>query len=334
MFLNNFFYFLLILIITYFGLKIYIKNFSKFKNLIRNEPLFSLQEEDDKTLKGAGTVFSIVFAIFFLVKLNYDDAFKTILPNRWYFFLVGIFFLSFVSFYDDLKKINPITRLIVHFVLIYFSITMLDLNHDYVPLKLMVFIFLVLWIYLMNISNFLDGSDGILSIQSIFFLFGIIIYSSFYAIDSFSFFLAKTFCPIIICFLVFYNKPIAKCYMGDAGSICIGYLIGYIFCEEVISGRWQHVSILYMYPMMDCTITIIKKIKNGHLPWARLSDYFFLIPLKNKKLSKDQFFKIYCYFQFFNFLFLLGFIYLTKFFFLFSIILNIIQLYYYNNFKK
>ena len=86
--------------------------------------------------------------------------------------------------------------------------------------------------------------------------------------------------PILIAFL-FYNKPIAKLYMGDSGSIFLGFLIGYICISLFLKGYWNLAFSLIIIPFLDCTITLIKKTLKGHSPWKRLFDYFFLIPIKS-----------------------------------------------------
>ena len=35
------------------------------------------------------------------------------------------------------------------------------------------------------------------------------------------------------------------------------------------------------YSLIDCTTTLIKKTIKGNYPWARMFDYYFLIPIKN-----------------------------------------------------
>ena len=53
-----------------------------------------------------------------------------------------------------------------------------------------------------------------------------------------------------------------------------------------MQGYWKLSFILLMYPLLDCTVTLFIKIKNGHYPWARLFDYFFR---SNKKNNDHKF---------------------------------------------
>jgi UDP-GlcNAc:undecaprenyl-phosphate GlcNAc-1-phosphate transferase len=86
-----------------------------------------------------------------------------------------------------------------------------------------------------------------------------------------------------------FNKPPASLFMGDAGSIFIGFLIGYISIQLIIINRADIVISLLSYTYVDCTITIIKKTLKRQAPWARLFDYYFLIPIKNKQTHKTVF---------------------------------------------
>jgi len=72
--------------------------------------------------------------------------------------------------------------------------------------------------------------------------------------------------------------------MGDAGSIFLGFLNGFFFLE-LFSLNYINLSIsIFSYMLIDCTITLIKKIRRGYMPWVGLYDYYFLMPaLKNKK---------------------------------------------------
>lgn len=77
--------------------------------------------------------------------------------------------------------------------------------------------------------------------------------------------------------------------MGDAGSIFIGFLIGYISIQLIIIQRVDIVISLLSYTYVDCTLTIIKKTLKKQTPWARLFDYYFLIPIKNKHTHEKVF---------------------------------------------
>ena len=151
------------------------------------------------------------------------------------------------------------------------------------PLKLSILLALVIWVYFINITNFIDGSDGFCSIHIIIFFLGILLINYLFNINLFSAVIAKVLLPIIVSFL-FFNFPNAKIYMGDAGSIFLGFLVGYSFLELSVAGHLFYALSLYAYPIIDCTICILNKFFRGYFPWERHGDYFFLKVKKRQVL--------------------------------------------------
>ena len=265
---------------SFFLLNLYLTKFT-FNQLYDKNP--SGFGSNKKTLTGSGIIFSIVLLIN-LIFYNFNVNYIEFLPNRFYIFILSIILLSFISFYDDLKPLDPRIRLIAQTIIIYFSLTLIDLEYFDLPLKLMIFISLFFWIYITNITNFIDGSDGYLSVNAISFFLGIIIINQFYPEEFFSNYLAIVLFPVLLSF-IYFNKPKAKIYMGDTGSILIGYVMGFCLLEFILSDYWYLAISLYFYPFLDCTLTLIKKIISGRSVFKRDFDYFFLKPIKKKQIN-------------------------------------------------
>jgi UDP-N-acetylmuramyl pentapeptide phosphotransferase/UDP-N-acetylglucosamine-1-phosphate transferase len=125
----------------------------------------------------------------------------------------------------------------------------------------------------------MDGLDGFLATYSIFFSLNCFIY--FYSFNNESFFYLFSLFLLVICsaFLIF-NKPSAKIFLGDSGSIFIGYSIGFLSLFFLSILRLDIMISLICYPFIDCTLTIINKMLKGKYPWERLFDYNFLKPVK------------------------------------------------------
>ena len=240
-----------------------------------------------KTKTGCGIIFSFIVTLNLFYILIYDLN-SELFPNRFYVFLISVFLLSVISFYDDLKPLDPRIRLIAQTVIIYFSLTLVDVEYFDLPLKIMIFIYLIFWIYITNITNFIDGSDGFLAVNSISFFFGIVILDQFYPETFFSYQIAIIFLPVLLSF-IFFNKPKAKLYMGDTGSVLIGYVIGFCLLELITTPYWYLSICLYSYPILDCSITLLKKILSGKSVFKRDFDYYFLKPIKK---SQNNNFKI------------------------------------------
>ncbi len=233
---------------------------------------------------GSGIIFFLIFQVSFIIFFLNNDLFLKILPKNYFLIIFGVSILCIVSFYDDLKKIHPVVRLAIQITIIMLCISTLYLDKFFLPLKLTIFLFVYFWVYLINVVNFTDGSDGFLATNSIIFFLSIILLQINTELTA-SFFFCFFILPSILGYLIF-NKPPAKIFMGDSGSIFLGFFIGYISLETILNGYYNIVISLLAYPLIDCTYTLIKKTLNGNYPWARMFDYYFLLPIKKNKNHK------------------------------------------------
>lgn len=324
-------YFFLIFssLLTIFFLKKFNYISKKFKLLDSK----NLHYSNKATPTGSGIIFLIIF-LFGNILLFTTNNFEHLIPNRYYLLIISAIILSLISFRDDIKTIDPILRLIIQFACIYIAMTNLNLNTFELPFKLVIALIFFLWVYNINITNFIDGTDGFLITHTIFCFVNILLLHLTSEQNFFSQFIAMILLPASIIFLYF-NKPIAQVYMGDAGSIFLGFLLGYSFLELLSYGYWNISLSLIAYPLVDCSICLLKKLKKGIMPWVGMYDYYFLKPaLHNKSNHKI----ILLYFVFFNFLNLIiiqiQYILNEKLLSSLSILLSLLLIYIYKNFKK
>jgi len=264
----------------------YIRSNAYFKKNFSTSDEFLLDPKrniSSKVITGTGIIFLILFCLSNTFIFFFDK--NILFPNRYFFSVFFLCILTIFSFFDDKKSIDPILRLIIQLICVYVSIASINISFFPIPLKVSMLIGIIIWIYLINITNFIDGSDGFCAVNTISFFIGLLVIDN-YVIDLFSSHFAYILVPILLVFLLF-NFPNAKIYMGDTGAVFLGYLIGFSFLEVAIATNIIYPIILFIYPILDCTITLIKKIYRGYMPWARHGDYFFL-ELKKKTPFKDR----------------------------------------------
>jgi len=302
--------------------------------ILKKKKLYDLDtlnlNKSSSVITSLGISFLICFFIIFCYYV-YEKSILDVLPNRYYIFFGSLIILSLVSLWDDIKEIDPKFRLIIQLILVYFSLTNLDLRPLNFPPKLIIFLALVFWVYIINITNFIDGSDGHCAVHTIFFFIGTIYISYNFKLDTFSYYLALINLPIMLTFLNF-NKPPAIAYMGDTGSIFLGYIIGFIILENIFLFKGLYFISIFLYPILDCTLTLIKKSIKGIYPWVKLGDYFFLLPIRNGSNHKKVFYASLIYNILNLFLIFLQINY-SSFFFGLNILSAIILLLYFKSFK-
>jgi len=233
------------------------------------------------TPTSAGIILYLNFLFFFLV---FKNNLINIFPNNFIISFACLSILVLVSLIDDVKPIDPKIRLFFQIICVYGSLSSIPIYQMPLTLKASILFSLLVWVYIINITNFTDGSDGFLSINSIFVFLNIIFINYYLKLDLFSNYVALSLLPSLFVFTFLFNRPTAKLYLGDAGSVLIGFINGYLFLEILISNKLNLAISLLIYPILECSIALIKKSFQGYLPWIDTSNYSFLQPtIKNNK---------------------------------------------------
>lgn len=316
---------------------IYIRLAKKF-NLI-DKPN-DLSKHYNSIPTGSGIILVTYLIIFFLLceflKTYYD--LNILFPNRYYLIFGSVFLLGLISFYDDIKNVHFFYRLTMHFFVVLISTPLfsyLDLSFpNFFPQKLSLIVFVFLYVYIINIYNFIDGSDGYLSVNALAALISYCCtYNSFESLD-FDFYLSFFMIACLMGYL-FFNKPNAKIFLGDSGSIVIGYIIGYLFFILILKGFWGVALAIIIYPFMDVSLTIIRKMKNGYNPWERLFDYFFLRALNSDNTNHLEILLTTLTYNIINLLIIISIIYFDlQLLVVFSFIISLVKILFFNKLIK
>ena len=275
--MNFYLLILLYFVIIFAHLYIYIKICQKYNICIIYDSI-----NKRKIIQSAGILIVFFFPLFLLVSATiYPDVKQVVtqaIPRPSIFF-VNLIILGFVSFYDDIKNLDFRYRLIIQFICGFFSLSIFIFPiTEIIPIKLEQIIIIFFIIFIINSTNFYDGLDGMLNIHTIFVCLAVLIVSYYEQKFYLSTIIVIALLPIVVAILPF-NFPMAKVFMGDTGSIVIGYAMSIILIDLFINKLYWIFFTIYFIPTFDVIFTVIKKIKNKIDPWARLFDYIFLTPV-------------------------------------------------------
>lgn len=126
----------------------------------------------------------------------------------------------------------------------------------------------------MNIFNFMDGIDGITGVETLAIGGGMFMLSllapslKMAGIDG-----------IIIAaaaagFLLLNWHP-AKLFLGDAGSIPLGFLLGFLLLQLAASGFWVAALLLPGYYLMDGGLTLLRRLLKREKIWQAHSQHAY-----------------------------------------------------------
>ena len=294
----NYKLFLALLICNFFLFYIYL-NIAKKIGFVDKSKKFN----NPITVTSAGIVIYLNFLIVFILNFIFDNTLINNLPNNYLLAFSALTILVTLSAIDDVKFIDPKIRLFFQLICIYFSLSSVPIYQLGFPLKLVIIFILFIWIYLLNITNFTDGTDGFLAINTIFVFINFIFLDHILKLNTFSKDILVLILPSMLVFLYF-NKPLAKLYLGDSGSILIGFINGFLFFDLLLINNINLAISLMIYPIMDCSVALVKKSLQGKLPWADTSNYSFLQPSIKKNENKYFVFYFNLFFNLLNSMFI------------------------------
>jgi len=210
------------------------------------------------------------------------DADSVYLLRSYLIITVSCILLFIVGLADDLTSLSYrfrfLVQLIITFVLTYYGDVRIEsLNGLFgiyeLPYFVSLFFSMIVAIFIINSFNLTDGLDALAT------TLGVCILSSFavlFIMDNDFYHAALTLSGV--CSLLafwFYNRPPAKIFMGDCGSLVIGFIIAYCaikLCNTPIdsSGTINPVFILCIlaYPSVDTLRVFIVRVLSGKSPFS------------------------------------------------------------------
>jgi UDP-N-acetylmuramyl pentapeptide phosphotransferase/UDP-N-acetylglucosamine-1-phosphate transferase len=185
--------------------------------------------------------------------------------------LVIALILVTVSFLDDLFGLPTLVRMVVHLIaagaFLALTVPQASLFTSFLCF------FAIAW--MTNLFNFMDGSDGLAGGMAVigFATYGFSAHlagTSWLALASFAISSAS------LGFLLFNFAP-AKIFLGDSGSIPLGFLAGAIGVGGWSSGTWSMWFPLIVFSpfIFDATLTLLKRLWRGERVWDAHRDHYY-----------------------------------------------------------
>lgn len=229
------------------------------------------------TLGGVAFFYTLVFALFFIRGRDAFDEAMYIIPGLTILFIVGL--------KDDLVVISPGAKLLsqilaIAFILANPSFTILSLNGflniNEIPYYLYLIIGGFMMITIINSYNLIDGIDGLASVVGIVIM---VIYTTiFYLTEEFFFaLLAIALNASLMAFLGFNLSSDKKIFMGDTGSLIVGFVISILTLKFLALPKTDYADLPFLLenvPLIAISILIVPLFDTARV---------FAIRIANKK---------------------------------------------------
>ena len=202
--------------------------------------------------------------------------------NQLIIILLCTFALFALGLWDDKKHLGPFVKLAVQFAVAIAAAAFAQIRVEFfIESKIITTVLSAVWIVLIiNVFNFLDNMDGasagIAAIAS-----SILFTAAALSGQVFVGGLAIVFIGTLAGFLVF-NFPPAKIFMGDAGSLVVGFFVAVLtlrttYYHQAGSGPWYPVLmplLVMAVPLYDFTSVTLLRLSQGKSPFVGDTQHF------------------------------------------------------------
>ncbi len=192
--------------------------------------------------------------------------------------LGGVAMLMAVSWIDDRRGLGPVPRFAAQLIAV--AAVMLVLPDDLsmtagiLPLPLDRLFAALVWLWFVNLFNFMDGIDGLAGGSAAAMGFGLMLVWLRHGPSEFEAFRGAMVLAVAIGFLVWNWHP-AKIFLGDIGSVPLGFLLGFCLVRLAMDAGQIPALIIAMYYLADATITLLKRARRGEKVWQAHREHYY-----------------------------------------------------------
>jgi UDP-N-acetylmuramyl pentapeptide phosphotransferase/UDP-N-acetylglucosamine-1-phosphate transferase len=186
-------------------------------------------------------------------------------------FSIGLFLISAISFYDDLRPLSNKNRILVHLIAVSLLFVQADLLTHTVWIIIPAYILVIGTI---NAYNFMDGINGITGAYSLITILSLYFINEFHISFALSEWLIVAALSLLV-FNFFNFRKKAKCFAGDVGSVSMAYIIVFFLLLLILkSGDLKYIGLLLFYGLDAVSTIVFRLIRKENIFEAHRSHFY------------------------------------------------------------
>jgi UDP-N-acetylmuramyl pentapeptide phosphotransferase/UDP-N-acetylglucosamine-1-phosphate transferase len=131
-------------------------------------------------------------------------------------------------------------------------------------------------VWFVNLVNFMDGIDWMTVAESVPVAASIFVFALFDAAPAAPGLVALALCGAMLGFAPF-NRPVAKLFLGDVGSLPVGLILFWLLLRLAGDGHLAAALLLPLYYVADATITLFARLARGERVTQAHRSHFYQI---------------------------------------------------------
>ncbi len=190
----------------------------------------------------------------------------------------GIVLLALLSWADDRRHLSAAVRLAAQALLVAAVLALsppqMTVFSAHWPLWADRLLTALCWLWFINLFNFMDGIDGLAGVETLFITSGLLLVGAWLGHG------AQTLLPLAVLAgatagFLWHNWPPAKIFLGDVGSIPLGFVLGWLLIRLAAEGHLAAALLLPGYFLADATITLLRRLLAGEAIWQPHRSHFY-----------------------------------------------------------
>jgi UDP-N-acetylmuramyl pentapeptide phosphotransferase/UDP-N-acetylglucosamine-1-phosphate transferase len=142
------------------------------------------------------------------------------------------------------------------------------------PLWIERVVLLLAGLWFVNLVNFMDGLDWMTVAEIVPVTGAMMILGALGEFAASSTLVAAALCGAMLGF-AWFNRPVAKVFLGDVGSLPIGLLLGWSLLQLAWHQQVAAALLLPLYYLLDATVTLLRRMARGEPFWAAHRSHFY-----------------------------------------------------------
>jgi UDP-N-acetylmuramyl pentapeptide phosphotransferase/UDP-N-acetylglucosamine-1-phosphate transferase len=186
-------------------------------------------------------------------------------------------FIAAVGLADDVHSIPVLPRLLLQaasVAAIVFTVPDSLRIVDALPLWIERGLVLVAGLWFVNLVNFMDGLDLMTVAEAVPISGAIAVLGWLGEVPASTTITAAALCGALLGFTPF-NRPVAKIFLGDVGSLPIGLLLGWCLLQLAWHQQLAACVLLPLYYLTDATVTLVRRMMRREPFWAAHRSHYY-----------------------------------------------------------
>lgn len=191
--------------------------------------------------------------------------------------VVATIAIALIGFADDIVSLPVLVRLVLQAACVgavVFALPEYARIMPALPVALERVLISLAGVWFVNLVNFMDGLDLMTVAEVVPVTAALLLLGWLGDLSSPAVLIATALCGAVLGFAPF-NKPVAKVFLGDVGSLPIGLLLGWCLLELAWHGQPVAALLLPAYYLADSTITLFRRIVRREQFWSAHRTHFY-----------------------------------------------------------